>query len=172
LSATETRTLLDQPHHDGSELYVLEQPDELGGEAVVRLRTPRGAAGRVLLRTGWDGEPVTIEAKVDEETADETWWTARFAVMNPVVRYRWLVAGGDQGYAWVNGTGAHPYDVGGADDFVLALGRAPEWHAEGVGYQIFPDRFARSGASYDPPAGFIACDWDSLPTGRGKPTSR
>ena len=37
--ATET-SLLAQPHHDGS--YVLEAPDELGGEAVVRLRVPRG----------------------------------------------------------------------------------------------------------------------------------
>jgi hypothetical protein len=27
-----------KPHHDGSEAYVLERPDELGGSATVRLR--------------------------------------------------------------------------------------------------------------------------------------
>ncbi|HZQ82836.1 MAG TPA: glycoside hydrolase family 13 protein [Gaiellaceae bacterium] len=168
MAAIEETTLLAEPHHDGSELYVLERPDELGGEAVVRLRTRRGAATQVLLRTGWDGEPTTIAAKVDEETDGETWWSVRFPVMNPVTRYRFLIAGGEAGYAWVNGMGAHPYDVGGADDFVLALGDAPSWHAESVGYQIFPDRFARSGASYDPPADFIRKEWDELPAGRGR----
>ncbi len=34
-------TLLDLPHHDGSDAYVLERPDELGGKATVRLRVPR-----------------------------------------------------------------------------------------------------------------------------------
>src|SRR5581483_9476087 len=63
-----TAVALAEPHHDGSELYVLERPDELGGSAVVRLRAPRGAAGRVLLRCTVDGEPRTVEAVVDEES--------------------------------------------------------------------------------------------------------
>ena len=46
----ELSQLVTEPHHDGSELYVLERPEELGGEATVRLRAPRGAADRVLLR--------------------------------------------------------------------------------------------------------------------------
>ena len=167
MSLVETETLLDSPHHDGSELYVRDRPDELGGEAVVRLRTRRGAADQVLLRTGWDGEPVTLEATVDEETETETWWRASLPAMNPVTRYRFLLAGGDTGFGWLNGTGVHAYDVGGADDFVLALGDAPAWHAESVGYQIFPDRFAASGAHYTPPEGFIPRPWDALPAGKG-----
>src|SRR5206468_1297570 len=43
-------TLLGSPHHDGSELYVVDAPEELGGEATVRLRTRTGEADRVLLR--------------------------------------------------------------------------------------------------------------------------
>ncbi len=43
-------SLLSQPHHDGSEQYVLERPDELGGEAVVRVRVPGGAADDVVVR--------------------------------------------------------------------------------------------------------------------------
>jgi alpha-glucosidase len=170
MSALAVRTLLDAPHHDGSELYVLERPDDLGGDAVVRQRTRRGAAAQVLLRSSHDGEPVTVRAKVDEETEDETWWSARFTVANPSTRYRFLLAGGDDGYGWVNGVGLHRADPGGGDDFVLALGDAPPWHASSVGYQIFPDRFARSDASRTPPGSFVPRAWEDLPTGRGKAT--
>ncbi len=98
--------LMFEPHHDGSELHVLEQPEALGGDATVRLRTARGAADRVLLRYSRDGEPRTIEALVDEETEDETWWRATFPVANPATRYRWLLTGGETGYGWLTGNGA------------------------------------------------------------------
>ena len=44
-SRTRAASRLAAPHHDGSELYVLERPEALGGEAVVRLRAPRGRGG-------------------------------------------------------------------------------------------------------------------------------
>ena len=70
-------SLLSEPHHDGSELYVSggEAPGE---RAAVRLRTPRGAAERVILRTVHDGEAGVAEAAVEDETETETWWRARF----------------------------------------------------------------------------------------------
>ena len=37
---------------------------------------------------------------------------------NPVVRYRWLLAGGDAGYGWLNGRGLLAHEVPGGDDFV------------------------------------------------------
>jgi alpha-glucosidase len=49
---------------------------------------------------------------------------------------------------------------------------APAWHASSVVYEIYPDRFATSGASYDPPEWAVRRDWDRLPEGRGKNTSR
>ena len=50
-------TGLAEPHHDGSEAYVLESPEELGGEAVLRLRVPRGTGvDQVALRYTDDGE--------------------------------------------------------------------------------------------------------------------
>ena len=50
--------LLDEPHHDGSANYVVERPDELGAEATVRLRVPRGSRpDRVVLNYDQDGEP-------------------------------------------------------------------------------------------------------------------
>jgi len=163
--------LLDQPHHDGSDACVPERPDELGGEAVVRLRVPRAAGRRsVCLRYVANGEPRGVEAVVDEETETEVWWSAKLPVSNPSVRYRWL-AGDTSGYTWLNGTGPVSNDPPDADDFVLSLDPGgPDWHLGSVVYEIFPDRFARGGAAADPPEWAVPRGWDELPTGRGPNT--
>ncbi|HEX6700703.1 MAG TPA: glycoside hydrolase family 13 protein [Gaiellaceae bacterium] len=165
-------TLLADPHHDGSELYVVEAPDEPGEEAVVRLRVPREAAAeQVFLRYGRDGQQLTVEAVRDEDSADETWWLARFRAWNPTTRYRWLLTGGEIGYAWLNGVGLGAHEPPVADDFVLALGPpGPDWHLESVVYEIFPDRFASSGAARELPDWAVPRPWDALPTGHGPDT--
>jgi alpha-glucosidase len=165
--------LLAEPHHDGFELYVLQTPDELGGEAVLRLRVPRAAAADgVALRYVRDGEPQFARAQLDAETDDETWWRASFPVTNPVTRYRWLLSG-QGGETAVTALGAAPFAVPDADDFVLTLGAAgPAWHLESVVYEIFPDRFAPSGIGAEPPAWAVRRAWDELPTARGRSASR
>jgi alpha-glucosidase len=165
-------TLLDRPHHDGSDAYVLERPDELGGTATVRLRVPHGTrADDVVLRCVRDGEPRSVVATVDEETATDTWYRASFPAENPSTRYRWLLAGGSVGYAWVNGLDVVPHDVADADDFVLTTDPGgPDWHLGSVAYEIFPDRFERSGVVAEAPAWAVRRDWDDLPTGRGPET--
>jgi alpha-glucosidase len=170
--SSRVRTLLDEPHHDGSDAYVPERPDELGSEAVVRLRVPHGTSlDTVALRFVQDGEAREIPAKVDSETDTERWWRASFPVDNPLTRYRWLLLGGEVGYAWVNGLGALDHEVPDADDFVLAPGvDGPDWHLRSVVYEIFPDRFARGGVAGEPPEWAIPRDWDELPTGRGPET--
>jgi alpha-glucosidase len=166
-------TGLLEPHHDGSDAYVLERPDEPGGEAVVRLRTPRGLADEVALRYVRDGEPRGVSAEIDEETEHETWWRARFPVWNPSTSSRWVLAGGEAGYAWLNGTGFAPRDLADADDFVLSLSRpGPDWHLGSVVYQIFPDRFASSGLDVEAPDWAVRRGWDEPPTGRGPTTPR
>ena len=164
---------LAEPHHDGSELCVLEKPDAMGRTAVLRLRAPRGSAGKVYLRYVQEGEPRTVAAVVDEQDGDETWWRAALPVTNPVVRYRWLLAGGDAGYGWVNGRGVFPYEVPGSDDFVLSVAAGgPDWHLGAVVYEIFPDRFAASGLGVEPPAWAVPRPWDALPEGRSPRTAR
>ncbi len=159
-------TLLDEPHHDGSDVYVLERPAELGDEAVVRVRVPL-PVDAVLLRYVEDGEPRAVEAESD----GDGWWVARFPVRNPTVRYRWLLSGGEPGYAWLNGLGVVDHDIPDADDFVLSLDRGgPDWHPGSVVYEIFPDRFASSGLDVAPPEWAIPRGWDELPTGRGPET--
>lgn len=148
-----------------------ERPEEPGGTAVVRMRAPNAAAGSVWLRYVADGEPHTVQAVVDEDDGDETWWRAELPVPNRTARYRWLLDGGDVGYRWLNGVGLHSSDVAGADDFALAAMRgAPAWHARSVVYEIFPDRFAKSGVAAHIPDWAVPRDWDRLPEGRGANT--
>ncbi len=170
MSATQLRgevvAPLAEPHHDGSDLCVLERPDEPGGRAVLRLRAPRDAQ-RVVLRYVHDGEPVGLLATPDEQTETETWWRAEFPVWNPRVPYRWNVDG-----RWLNGRGSFAHEVPDADDFVLALDKGgPAWHLESVAYEIFPDRFAAS-AEHALPEWGVRRGWDELPTGRGPSTPR
>jgi alpha-glucosidase len=153
-----TAALLDEPHHDGSELYVRD--------GVLRVHVPR-AVDTVALRYVEDGEGRAVEA----EPEGEGWWSARLPTTNPLMRYRWLLSGGDYSYSWLNGLGVVDHDVPDADDFVLSLDAGgPGWHAESVVYEIFPDRFARGGLDAEPPDWAIPREWDELPTGRGPET--
>jgi alpha-glucosidase len=165
LLESDQATLLDSPHHDGSELYLVDAPAELGDKATVRVRTRTGTADTVVLRYLRDGDPCTVTAEIDEERDGETWWRATFPVSNPATRYRWLLAGGEIGHAWLDGLGAVPHEVTGADDFVLSPGPGgPAWHRASVVYQIYPDRFASSGAQRTPPDWAVPRGWDELPS--------
>ena len=165
--------LLAQPHHDGSEAYVVESPAELGDDVTVLLRVPDAApADDVVVRFVHDGEPRYAVAEKDRQTEWETWWRATFRVDNPMTPYRWLLSGGAYGYAWLNGTGVQPFDVTDADDFVVTPGEGgPDWHLESVVYEVFPDRFASAELDVVPPEWAIPRQWDQLPTGRGPETA-
>jgi alpha-glucosidase len=168
-----TTSHLGEPHHDGSELYVPEPPSELGDEVTVRLRVPRGSAvGEVALRYMHDGEPRVARAVVDEETATDTWWRATFTAWNRSTRYRWLVSGGTAGYGWITGVGRVPFDRPDADDFVVSTGATgPDWHLDAVVYEIFPDRFATTGAAVgEPPPWAVRRGWDDVPVRLGDGT--
>ncbi|MDX6508521.1 MAG: alpha-glucosidase [Gaiellaceae bacterium] len=163
MSAVETdrATLLGEPHHDGSELYVERAADA----ATVRLRAsgiePAG------VRYVVDGEPRVADA-VSEGAG---WWRATIPTEGPRTSYRWLLTGGELGYGWLNGTGVVDHDIPDDDDFVLTRDPGgPDWHLDSVVYQIFPDRFASSGPDVAPPEWAIPRAWDDPPTGRGPET--
>lgn len=162
-----TSALLAEPYAD-----VLDEPRAIGGDAVVRLRVPHGSRPeRVVLRYLHDGEAHAAPAELDAVTETETSWRASIPVTSPVTRYRWLLSGGEAGYAWVNALGRVDHDVPDADDFVLApAAGGPDWHLRSVVYEIFPDRFASSGLGTEPPAWAVRRGWDDVPTGRGKET--
>lgn len=154
--------LANAPHHDGSAMYTEPGPHSLGSSAVVRLRVPTAnSAGRVRVRSTPDAEPLMTEARVDRTTSGATWWVAELPLHNPVTSYRFLLEGGAIGYGWLNESGLSPHDVIDAGDFRVSVGSAaPSWLQGAVGYQIFLDRFANSGAPRDLPEWAIPAGWN------------
>lgn len=159
-----------QAHHDGSEVYVPPGTPALGDTVPVRLRVTADVTD-VWVRTVRDGEPRLARALPDgpASATGERWFAADVVVHNPVASYRFFLdrAGG---YRWLNGRGLHDRDVPDAADFRLTVHPgAPSWMGEGVVYQIFPDRFARSDAAGRRPAPdwAVPAAWGDEPIGAG-----
>ncbi|MFI6599999.1 glycoside hydrolase family 13 protein [Nonomuraea sp. NPDC050536] len=143
---------------------------ELGQRVEVFLRTSNAlGVRRVHVRTAPDGEPRFGEAMVDRVTPDETWWRAAVTVVNPECGYRFLLQTGS-GPRWLTAAGLSRLEVTDATDFVLtAYPPPPSWAADSVIYQIFPDRFARSGRVTAPlPSWATPATWDD-PIPYGEP---
>jgi alpha-glucosidase len=153
---------LAMPHHDGSERHVSTLEPSLGDTVTVWLRVPHaGRAERVWVRTVRDGEPHFTAAEIDRTTPHEVWWRADVVAHNPVTNYRFLLDGGHAGYRFVNGTGVHARTVSDAHDFRMSThAPAPSWVADAIFYEVFPDRFANSGATREWPAWADVAQWD------------
>lgn len=163
-------TLWDQPHHDGSELHAPGAAGaRLGDSLEVFLRVPRhpgtAAPTSVHLRQLADGEPRFAQASVHHVDAHDAWYVATLLVRNRLTRYRWLLAdegAGRGGYRWANAAGVSTHDVTDAADHILTTyPSAPDWAVDGVVYQVFPDRFARSGRPRrNVPSWAVSAGWD------------
>ena len=153
--------LVDEPHHDGSPLYVDTELRALGSTVRVRLRVPQVCGTtRVRLRSTPDEEPAVVEALIERHEHGATWWGADLVLHNPVTNYRWLLDGGDLGRCWVNGDGAMHRDVTDDANFRISTAAAPPpWLATAVGYQILIDRFAHSGVARPTPEWAIPRRW-------------
>ncbi len=163
-------------HHDGSELYVPQRRFALGEAVPVRVRVPHANGyRRVVLRSVADGEIRPVTTEVVDDGPDEAWYEAPLLLHNPVTRYRFMLVRGDGSFDWLNGTGVWSYEVPDVFDFTLTTyGTAPAWSRAGVIYQIFPDRFARSGtASHRPiPEWAAPASWDTVPETDGDAAAR
>lgn len=168
--------LLDEPHHDGSPMYLPKPPTRLGEEFDVFLRVPHSAGiSRVVARQVHDGEPFPAPADVVRTDAGATWWRARLTQRNPILSYRFLTDGGPNGYRWVTAAGVCDHDPTDATDFRSSVeGGGPQWLAGTVAYQIFPDRFARSQDTSELPLPDWAMPalWDDDPIWQGRGMGR
>jgi alpha-glucosidase len=175
--------LLGEPHHDGSLRYVPDPAPRVGDVVPVRVHVPHltdGSPGadQVFLRVVRDGEPHISAAAVEGVDDAGTWWSAELRALNAVNSYRFLLSGPRAPMRWLNGAGVHARDVTDASDFrVLTTGAAPDWIADQVVYQVFPDRFARSarvpaGGSRDLPDWAMPAGWDEPVVHRGPTTPR
>ena len=141
-------SLLHEPHHDGSPTYVGDEVPTLGWSVQVRCRTWAGdPVDAVWIRTTYDAEPTFHPCAVVARDEHTVWWEGTLPVHNPVTHYRFLLAAGVR-QRWLTGAGPVDHDPPDAFDFrITAHAAAPDWGRDGVVYQIFPDRFARSAAA-------------------------
>jgi len=157
--------LAQLPHHDGSPLYVSDQTPELGQAVRVRVRVPRAFCTMRIVRTrsNPDREPAFSDAVVVHETPDVVWWEAVIQVENPVHGYRFLMEADDGATWWLTSAGLSHTETRDIDDFrLVTYDPPPDWGAEAVMYQVFPDRFARSAdADHRPPPDWaMPAAWD------------
>ena len=163
----------NQPHHDGSELYVSNIAPELGEKVTLKVRVPSDYVfEKAMLRIYHDGEPRIFEMKESKRDSTETWYQVNVEILNIQSYYRFAFIGKGK-YEWLNAKGLFDHDVHSNNDFQLvAIADNPEWIKSSVFYQIFPDRFARSGKVNIVPEWAHPRDWDLLPQGRGKYTGQ
>ncbi|MCL2467383.1 MAG: alpha-amylase family glycosyl hydrolase [Micrococcales bacterium] len=155
--------LLGSPHHDGSPLYTPGPPPGIGDTVPVRVwvpSTPGKPADEteVYLRRWRDAEPVVTRATLDTCDGTGAWFTAEVTCDHQLNHYRFLLAG--DGYRWLNASGVWDRDVADAYDFRISTADPPpDWIADQIVYQVFPDRFARS-APHETPGWADPAAWD------------
>jgi alpha-glucosidase len=143
-----------EPHHGGSPAHV-STPDgiaaaspPIGARTTLRVEVPHaGGFEAVHLRSVEDGEPVYRRARRIHRSRAVDLYEVEVSQVSPVQSYRFQLDG-PGGDAWLTGRGLVPHDVTDVWDFqLLASPAPPTWVADAALYQIFPDRFERSGAS-------------------------
>lgn len=168
--------LIEQPHHDGSPLYVSDPAPVLGDVVTVWVRVPAAAdVVAVHVRSTPDGEPSFTAGEVDPDRtgaavggygATDVWWRAALSIRNPVTNYRFHLRTAAGETCWLTAGGLVDHELPDGTDFrAVAYEAPPAWSADAVLYQIFPDRFARSTAAgpLDPatlPDWALPRDWD------------
>lgn len=148
---------LHHPHHDPSERLVSQPRPSIGDTVSVAVDLPDADAGGLPVLGGWlrgvrDGEQFWVEGQRtdgDGSVGPRGGDVLRFEldITQPVHNYRFHLDTA-AGPRWLTGTGTIDFDPGDRDDFrLITTGGAPDWVPDVVWYQIFPDRYATSGAN-------------------------
>lgn len=163
----------NSPHHDGSDLYVSNSAPKIGDKVTLKIRVPNDYLfEKAMLRIYHDGEPRIFEMKLSKKGEVESWYQVTVEILNLQSSYRFAFIGKGK-YEWLNARGLSDHDVHSNNDFqIVAIPGNPEWIKSSVFYQIFPDRFARSGKVNITPDWAYPREWNLLPRGRGKYTGQ
>ena len=161
------------PHHDGSELYVSNAAPKIGDSVTLKVRVPLNYIFQeAYVRVYEDAEPRTYPLKLVEVRGQERWYRVSIKIHNIHTIYRFVFVGEGK-YEWLNAYGLTDHDVHSNNDFrIVAIPANPKWIHSSVFYQIFPDRFARSGKVRITPDWAYPVEWNDLPRGRSKYTGK
>lgn len=164
---------LNTPHHDGSELYVSNAAPKIGERITLKIRVPSNYLfEKAMLRIYHDGEPRIFEMKLAKKGDVESWYQVSVEILNTQNSYRFIFIGSGK-YDYLNARGVFDHDVHSNNDFqIVAIPANPTWIKTSVFYQIFPDRFARSGKINIVPDWAYPREWNQLPRGRSKYTGQ
>ncbi len=161
------------PHHDGSDLYVSNSAPKIGDKVTLKVRVPNGYVFTdAYIRVYEDAEPRTYKLEQKSTSKAERWFEVRVPITNVHTIYRFVFVGNGK-YEWLNARGLSDHDVHSNNDFqIVATPANPTWITKSVFYQIFPDRFAKSGKVNINPDWAYPRDWNELPRGRSKYTGQ
>jgi alpha-glucosidase len=161
------------PHHDGSDLYVSNSAPKIGDKVTLKVRVPKGYTfHEAYIRLYEDAEPRTHKLEEKSSSKTERWFEVKIQIINIHTIYRFVFVGENK-YEWLNAKGLFDHDVHSNNDFqIVAIPENPKWINKSVFYQIFPDRFARSGKLNINPDWAYPRDWNELPRGRSKYTGQ
>jgi len=161
------------PHHDGSDLYVSNGAPKIGDKVTLKVRVPNDYLfEKAMLRIYHDGEPRIFEMKLTKKGSVESWYQTTVEILNLQYSYRFAFIGHGK-YEYLNARGLFDHDVHSNNDFqIVAIPANPAWINSSVFYQIFPDRFAKSGKVNITPDWAYPREWNLLPRGRGKYTGQ
>jgi alpha-glucosidase len=161
------------PHHDGSDLYVSNSAPKIGDKVTLKVRVPKGYTfDEAYIRLYEDAEPRTYKLQEAASSKVERWFEVKIQITNIHTIYRFVFVGENK-YEWLNAKGLFDHDVHSNNDFqIVAIPENPKWINKSVFYQIFPDRFARSGKININPDWAYPRDWNELPRGRSKYTGQ
>ena len=168
-----TTTFFAHPHHDGSDLYVSNSAPKIGDKVTLKVRVPKDYTfDEAYIRLYEDAEPRTHKLEEKSSSKTERWFEVKIQIINIHTIYRFVFVGENK-YEWLNAKGLFDHDVHSNNDFqIVAIPENPKWINKSVFYQIFPDRFARSGKININPDWAYPRDWNELPRGRSKYTGQ
>ena len=163
----------EAPHHDGSDLYVSNSAPKIGDKVTLKVRVPKTFTFQdAYIRLYEDAEPRTYKLEEMSSSEFESWLHVKVTITNVHTIYRFVFVGENK-YEWLNARGLSNHDVHSNNDFqIVAIPENPKWINKSVFYQIFPDRFARSGKININPDWAYPRDWNELPRGRSKYTGQ
>jgi alpha-glucosidase len=161
------------PHHDGSDLYLSNSAPKIGDKVTLKVRVPKNYHfEEAYVRVYEDAEPRTHKLEVFTSLKNENWLQVKITITNIHTIYRFVFVGPNK-YEWLNAKGLFDHDVHSNNDFqIVAKPENPKWINKSVFYQIFPDRFAKSGKVNLNPDWAYPRDWNELPRGRSKYTGQ